>query len=59
MVKILIVLNTHCNSVFHFLFTINKSARLLARITACTHLSTTVVKLTFTHYYGFTFTHKT
>jgi len=34
---------------FIFLFTINdKSARLLVRTRACTHLSKTVVKLTFT-----------
>jgi len=37
-----------------FLFTIkDKSVRLLVRTRACTHLSVTVVKLTFTYYVCF------
>jgi len=39
---------------FIFLFTIkDKSVRLIARTKACTHLSITVVKLTFTYYVWF------
>ena len=39
---------------FIFLFTItDKSARLLVRTRACTHVSITVVKLTFTYYVWF------
>jgi len=52
MVNIIIVLIAI--QYFIFLFTIKeKSARLLVRTKACTHLLITVVKLTFTYYVWF------
>jgi len=49
MVKIIIMLIAI--QYFVFLLTIkDKSVRLLVRTRACTHLSITVVKLTFTYY---------
>jgi len=49
MVKIIIVLIAI--RYFIFMFTVkDKSLRLLVRTRACTHLSITVVKLTFTYY---------
>jgi len=52
MAKIIIVLIAI--QYFIFLFTIkDKSVRLIVRTRACTHLSITVVKLTFTYYVWF------
>jgi len=46
-----VLIAIHC---FIFLFTIkDKSVKLSVTTTACTHLSTTVVKLTFTYYVWF------
>jgi len=54
MVKIMIILISI--QYFIFLFTINdKSARLIVRTRACTHLPITAVKLTFTQFVWFTF----
>jgi len=52
MIKIIIVLIAI--QYFIFMFTIkDKSVRQLRRTRACSHLSTTVVKLTFTNYVWF------
>jgi len=52
MVKIIIVLTKI--QYFIFLFAIkDRSVRLLVRKRACTHVSITVVKLTFTYYVWF------
>jgi len=49
MVKIITVLIAIQNIIFPFIIK-DKSARLLVRRRACTNLSITVVKLTFTYY---------